>query len=236
MAAPPCWPLCLAGCVGIVLLGAGPVVTFPGQGSFPGCEGSPLLSTLETQSGPGWALSNLLPARLTAMWQGRPASPGGPSGQTAHMSGPPRRERGCCLQVSELESETDAECCDVLQGQIQRGCSPAAWSQVPHIFPFSGAGSPGRRASLGAGQGTGLGWDALLSPGPLVTIVFFTELPEWVNSTQRGGCLSGLWERLWQSLTVALSCWPGSPGGIPRSWRGMASFGQPRRKPLLLVP
>lgn len=42
----------------------------------------------------------------------------------------------------------------------------------------------------------GLGWDTLLSPWiPLVhQIVVFTELPEWVNSTQRGGCLSGLWE------------------------------------------
>ena len=42
----------------------------------------------------------------------------------------------------------------------------------------------------------GLGWDTLLSSKiPRVhPMVVFTELPEWVNSTQRGGCLSGLWE------------------------------------------
>lgn len=41
---------------------------------------------LETQSGPGWALSSLLPARLTAMAGGLPTL-GALPGRQAHMSG-----------------------------------------------------------------------------------------------------------------------------------------------------
>lgn len=140
-------------------LGAGPVVTFPGQGSLPGCGMEPLLSILETQSGPGWALSSLLPARLTAMWQGGPPALGGPPGQTSsHVRAATQGARLLPCRVSELESGNRCRNVVMRFRTNATGCSPAAGPRVPCIFPFSGAGSPWRRASLGAGPGwAGLG-------------------------------------------------------------------------------
>ena len=78
---------------------------------------------------------------------------------------------------------------------MQRGAARLLVPGSP-VFSLSLGQVPlGEGHPWGLVQG-GLGWDALLSPWiPLVhPIVVFTELPEWVNSTQRGGCLSGLWE------------------------------------------
>ena len=129
-------------------LGAGLVVTFPG------CGREPLLSTLETRSGPRRALSSLPPARLAAMWQGGPPALGGPPQQTrSHVRAAAQGARPLPCKVSELESGNRCRNVVMCFRTNAMGCSLAAGPRVPCILPSSGAGSSQRRASLGAGPG-----------------------------------------------------------------------------------
>lgn len=118
-------------------LGAGLVVTLPGQGSLPVCGREPLLSTLETWSGPGRALSSLPPSRLAAMWQGGLPAPGGPPRQTrSHVRAATQGARPLPCKVSELESGNRCRNVVMCFRANATGCSPGCWSPGPLYSPF----------------------------------------------------------------------------------------------------
>ena len=116
--------------------GAGLVVALPGQGSLPVCGREPLLSTLESWSGTGRALSSLPPSRLAAMWQGGPPALGGPPRQThSRVRAATQGARPLPCKVSELESGN--RCRNVVYFRTNAtGCSPGCWSPGPLYSPF----------------------------------------------------------------------------------------------------